>query len=504
MENSMVKELYENIRRGTDIRASLIALKKEIKESGGKRAFAYLMAGDYSEIAALLKHEDAKVRKNAALILGEMECDDMLPRLWRAYQEEEQLFVRASYLKAMGQYDCSPYLTELKKRRDFLIHRNSSEEDAKHEREELAELRALLLKYEKERKHTFTGLERETDIILLTNREHREVTREQLKEEKTALLAGGVRIRCRDVQKVFAVRTWSEMLFPVPGAARLPEDEKQAAKILAGSGLFAFLKGCHKGDAPFYFRVEMRGKMEKKDGSDFVRKFSAALELASCRKFLNSPSDYEIELRLLHKKDGGFVPLLKLYTIKDKRFSYRKNVVASSIHPVNAALVMNLLKPYLKDGAQVLDPFCGVGTMLIERRRLMAANPLYGVDIYAEAIEKARENAKEAKVPVNFINRDFLDFRHEYLFDEIITNMPTVTRTKGVEEITELYERFFEKIPSVLKEDGILAVYTTEESILLHVMKSCDFLKLEKKWVIREKEGSVLYLFKQQIFSLAK
>ena len=114
MENSMVKELYENIRRGTDIRASLIALKKEIKESGGKRAFAYLMAGDYSEIAALLKHEDAKVRKNAALILGEMECDDMLPRLWRAYQEEEQLFVRASYLKAMGQYDCSPYLTELK------------------------------------------------------------------------------------------------------------------------------------------------------------------------------------------------------------------------------------------------------------------------------------------------------------------------------------------------------------------------------------------------------
>lgn len=134
----------------------------------------------------------------------------------------------------------------------------------------------------------------------------------------------------------------------------------------------------------------------------------------------------------------------------------------------------------------------------------MAANPLYGVDIYAEAIEKARENAKEAKVPVNFINRDFLDFRHEYLFDEIITNMPTVTRTKGVEEITELYERFFEKIPSVLKEDGILAVYTTEESILLHVMKSCGFLKLEKKWVIREKEGSVLYLFKQQIFSLAK
>lgn len=129
-------------------------------------------------------------------------------------------------------------------------------------------------------------------------------------------------------------------------------------------------------------------------------------------------------------------------------------MLASSIHPANAALLMRLLKPYLKEHAQVLDPFCGVGTMLVERQRLMAANPLYGIDIYPEAIEKARENAEAAKVRINFINRDFLDFRHEYLFDEIITNMPGVTRTKGVEEITELYERFFRKVPEVLKKDG--------------------------------------------------
>lgn len=179
-ENNMVRELYENISSGREVRANLIALKKEIKESGEKRALAYLLGGDYSKLAALLKHEDAKVRKNAALILGEMECEDMLPSLWSAYQSEEQLFVRPSYVKAMAAYDCEKYLPELKKRRDLLMSHPAADTDAKHVKEELAELRLLLLKYEKEKKHVFTELSRETDVILLTNREHREITREQL------------------------------------------------------------------------------------------------------------------------------------------------------------------------------------------------------------------------------------------------------------------------------------------------------------------------------------
>ena len=104
----MIKELYENICRDEDMRANLAALKKEIKSENGKRAFAYLLAGDYSGIGELLRHKDAKVRKNAALILGEMECEDMLPVLWQGYQAEQQFFVRPSYVKAMASYDCRP------------------------------------------------------------------------------------------------------------------------------------------------------------------------------------------------------------------------------------------------------------------------------------------------------------------------------------------------------------------------------------------------------------
>ena len=496
MENGMIKELYGKICERTDTRACLIALKKEIREEGGKRALAYLLAGDYSEFALLLKDEDAKVRKNAAFILGEMECEDMLPRLWDAYQTEEQLFVRPAYLRAMSAYDCRVYVPELKKRRDYLLNAPVTEAAVKHVREEAAALRALLLKYEKEKNHVFTGLARETDIYLMTNREHREITAGQLKEEKPALFPGGVRIRTRDLQKLDRIRTWSEILFPIRGAASIPAEPQEAAKALVKSELMDFLKSCHEGSMPFYFRLEVRGRMEQVQKNAFIKRFTAALELATGRELVNSASSYEIELRLLQKKSGDFVPLLKLYTRKDRRFSYRRNVLAASIQPVSAALIMELLRPYLKEHAQVLDPFCGVGTMLIERVYLMAADPVYGIDLYGEAIAKARENAETAKIQINFINRDFLDFHHEYRFDEIITNMPAVTGTKSMEEITRLYEKFFLKAREVLNKDGILALYTTEESILLHCLKLYDFLKVEKKWVIREKEGSVLYVLK--------
>ena len=52
------------------------------------------------------------------------------------------------------------------------------------------------------------------------------------------------------------------------------------------------------------------------------------------------------------------------------RFSYRKNVVAASIHPSLAAMLVSLAKPYLKENAQILDPFCGSSTTGISANKL--------------------------------------------------------------------------------------------------------------------------------------
>ena len=127
--------------------------------------------------------------------------------------------------------------------------------------------------------------------------------------------------------------------------------------------------------------------------------------------------------------------MLRLFSIKDERFAYRKEYVAASIRPDLAATLVRLSADYLRSDIQTLDPFCGVGTMLIERLKYADVHPAYGIDIFGEAVNKARENAKLAGAKINFINRDYFEFKHKYRFDEIITNMPFATKAEDKQEI---------------------------------------------------------------------
>ena len=61
----MIREYYEAICNGVDVRANLIALRNALKDEKEIRAFAYLLGGDFSVLGSLLTHEDPKVRKNA-------------------------------------------------------------------------------------------------------------------------------------------------------------------------------------------------------------------------------------------------------------------------------------------------------------------------------------------------------------------------------------------------------------------------------------------------------
>ena len=53
----MVKDIYESICRGEDVRANLICLKQLIADKKEKSAFAYMLAGDFRKLAALLKEK---------------------------------------------------------------------------------------------------------------------------------------------------------------------------------------------------------------------------------------------------------------------------------------------------------------------------------------------------------------------------------------------------------------------------------------------------------------
>lgn len=491
--NREMKQAYEDICEGKEIRKGLIALKGFLKEEENKRALAYQLGGDFTVLTDCLFHVDPKVRKNAALVLGAMESDDLVPVLLEAYRKENTLFVKSSYLKALEHCDYEEELPYLQSRLQEIDAMEQTEENRKHLMEEAGILQQLISRTEKKRKHTFSGYDRQVEVILLTNREHREATRDQIKEEKVTMLAGGMRFFTYDLEEILKIRTWRELLFPVKGIRSVSGNPREAAEKLA-KGILEQLKSLHEGKGPFYFRTELKSPLNPEKKSAWVKNFSAAMEKESGRELINAPSDYEVEIRLIEGKDGSCVPLLKLFTLKDTRFSYRKEVIAASMAPDRAALLVELAGPWLKEGAQVLDPFCGVGTLLIERVQKLSADPLYGLDIFEEAVQKARINAEHAGLPIHYINRDIRDFKHEYLFDEIISDLPLKGKNRNLYELKQLYEVFFKRVPELLKKEGMLFLYTSEEGALKSCLREHGELKVLKEFLIQKNTNSRFYV----------
>lgn len=488
-----MREYYEKICAGEQVRANLIALREELKDEKAKRSFAYLLGGDFQVLCSLLKADDPKVRKNAALILGQMESEDLLPVLFDAYKNEETLFIKADYLKAISEMEYKSLVRQLEERLEQLRRMPVLPEEEKHVSAELRMLQTMVLKYKKPQMHKFIGESVHTDFVLITNRCQREVTARQITEGQIAMLAGGVRVKNGTVESVLPIRTWSEMLFPIAAAPLDVKNPGKTGRLLAGRVL-DMAQDLHQGSTPFLFRIELKGIMSPEKKGAYIRKISDAMQKEAEGKLINSTSDYELEIRLLERKDGTFLPMLKLFTIPDRRFVYRQESIASSIAPVNAALTAALAKPYLKESGQVLDPFCGVGTMLAERSYVVRAGSMYGIDIFGQAIDKARKNLAHAGIRAYFVNKDFFDFEHEYLFDEVITDLPQVTASRPKEEIRELYLRFFARVGDCLKEDAVLVLYATEPQFVLEGVRRQPEYRIAEKYILNEKNGTAVFI----------
>ena len=490
----MIREIYEKLLTKQELRQNLIALKKELKEGKHKAALLYYLAGDYSFLYELLENEDAKVRRNTALIMGELTVPEFRDRLYAAYQKEDKLFIKSDYLIALRYFDYRHFIDKMKERLEFLTHNQFEEASLKHIREEIKALTELIVAAEKPEGHEFCGYNEMSDLILLTNRDYQQVTAEQISHGKAKVFGAGVIVRTDDLSEILAIRTYTDLLFRLRKVTTVPNTPKECAYAIYEGGLLDFLKVRHRGNAPYYFRIEVKSKSELDKKSNFAKKMAAELENLSKRQFINSTSNYELEIRLIENKEGLFNVLIKLYTIKDQRFGYRKNVIAASIVPSGAALIAALAKEYLKEGAQVLDPFCGVGTMLIERNKLVSANPMYGLDIFGEAIDKAIENAAMSDTKIYFINRNFFDFKHDYLFDEIFTNMPARSGRKTEDEIEKLYKQFFEKALEVLKDEAVIVMYTRDRQYVKKNIRDKSQYLILKTYDISSKEGAYLYI----------
>jgi tRNA G10 N-methylase Trm11 len=496
----MIREYLKQIEDGVEVRKNLIALKAACKDSAGRTALLYALNNQLDLFYDLLKSEEPKVRKNVALILGQLGVQEALTKLYDAYEKEGTMFVKSSYLTAMRELDYRQYLEAFKKRLQELQSQEIEESNRKHIKEECKLLQDMILALEGYQKHTFTGWKVPSRIILMTNRNFKEVTAEQIKSHRPKVFNAGVQARTSDLREILEVRTFKELLFVLEDKSSLEKrgetiDEIACmlAKQMLDSSLLTFLKERHEGEGPFYFRIECKNKMDLKQKSTFTKKLGEYLQEKSGNQLINSTSRYEVELRLVQNKTGNFNFLIKLFTLKDERFAYRKEALSSSIQPVNAALVMQLTKDYLTENAQVLDPFCGVGTMLIERNRFLPTGDMYGIDLFGKGIEAARRNTELAGLRINYINRDFFDFKHAYLFDEVISNMPRAIGQKTKTDITLLYKKFWTKIKEHIGKGSILVLYCYDREILKATIPT-QFFTIKEEFEISKKEDAYCYV----------
>ena len=492
---------YEAICRGEQIRANLIELKKLCKDP---EVAAGLLEGeiDPAVIAALLTNDDAKIRKNAALLIGELGAQEDVDALFLAYESETTRFVRSSYLTALKALDVSDYIDSLQTRYERLLSYDPGEEERKHVDEERGLLQQLLAQAGALKTHRFIGWERTCDVIFTTERALREPLKDRLEAKnkngiRAALHPMGVMARTNELRRLARLHGYRELLYALNVKQTLTGSPQELAKALLASNLMELFEQNHEGGAPFYFRVELRGLLQRGEKSALAKALARALEQESGGKLQNSTTDYEVEIRLSRVKDGGFYPCVKFYTIDDLRFNWRIRTIAASMHPSLAAGLLELARPYLAEDAVVLDAFCGVGTWMIERNLYMKTYDNYAVDIFGEAIDGAKENAAAAGVHCNFVKKDFLAFTSKHKMTEIFADMPT-RRKREKEEWDAFYTECFAQFERLLAPRGHLFLYADEAGFVKKNLRLRKCFVLLREAEIHPKEGDAFYIIEKK------
>jgi 23S rRNA (cytosine1962-C5)-methyltransferase len=121
-------------------------------------------------------------------------------------------------------------------------------------------------------------------------------------------------------------------------------------------------------------------------------------------------------------------------------------------------------------GKRVLDCFSNEGAFALTCARAGAAEVI-GVEIQANALTAARENAKRNQLPVRWVEQDAFDYlraaeKAGAQFDLIVLDPPSFTKAKsGVRDAIRGYRELHLRAFKLLSRDGILATFSCSHHI---------------------------------------
>ena len=232
----MVEQHNESLKTEENPRKELISIKQELKEKAVVLEWQKKLQGNYDIFLKFLEHEDAKVRKNAALILGNLQAQQAALSLYEAYQAETQRFVKSDYLTALSQLDYEAFVPELQQRLKELEEYKPAENEEKHVREEMTVLRKMLSDKEEKKHHVFRGYKENYEVILTTGKKNQEITERQIRKGKTLRMKSGVRVKTDDIRELLEIPTYREMLFLLNARTLQPQPEQLPFFVLHPSG----------------------------------------------------------------------------------------------------------------------------------------------------------------------------------------------------------------------------------------------------------------------------
>ena len=208
-------DLINSIKRNESIRESLIRLKASSQCDS-------LLQKDQQfkqKLIEFLSHEDPKVRKNSAILLGKYA--NTVNILLDAYDQEQTEYVKEAYLTGIAQQDCRAYIQRLKDIQNQLIH---ASEMTKHIQAQLKILNPLILKNQVHKRKIIKIKHEPVDVVLTSLPYYQFVLFESVLHLKYKPVTQGVLVRTDSLYDLLNIRTYHDMLIPLAGATGLNID----------------------------------------------------------------------------------------------------------------------------------------------------------------------------------------------------------------------------------------------------------------------------------------
>ncbi len=446
--------------------ASLLSeLAARARKKAGRQEIEQLYP-DRSLFLACLKSPVPKVRKNAARLLGALQHPEDSVPLGEALLQETVLYVIPSLILALGATQGEAAKSVLT---SYVMPKACCPDDQVHLEEISAALTRARSFYNSAPSLPVFHLSKETSCLLRSPDGFSEILCQELSESgfQPIPCSQGAILQISELDPLCSVRCMRELLIPI--ASKLPV---QADVIAQHASPWIGLP----------YRIELR----KYNGN----RTSLIRQIASKIAEENNPSHYSIELRI--ECTGNSCSLyIKPWNLPDHRFSYRKEVLPASIAPETAACLARMaLCASSESCPEILDPFCGSATLLIECFRKNPHCHLTGVDRSPAAIRAAKTNASSANVSIHLLQKDFRAFQPYKKADIVISNLPFGNRVGSHKENQILYESFCRMLPGFLSEHGIALLYTADARLFHQCLASNKSLQIVD--MLRTNAGGLL------------